>query len=261
MANCRGWIVVTGGGSGIGRAIVKHFSQSFNILTCGRRLEPLEETKTLSRRPENVVTVQTDLSEEADRARFVNSLPGGAGVVLLVQNAAVGDPARLPDVSLSHLELALKVNLIAPLALTQALLPALRLAEGRILHLGTSVAHQPQEGSLTYGITKMAFHRLYRQINAEPDLCVPCGSLSPGMVDTEGVQDHVTKARAVGLPHVKYFDQAYKQGWMTPEENLMVMIEEMMEMEPQLFSSKEWKYSEWAEKPSSDPNPSFGKTS
>ena len=257
----RSWVVVTGGGSGIGRAIVKHFSAKFNILTCGRRLAPLQESRSLADTPDNVVTVQADISKEEDRSRFVDSLPQDAGVVLLVQNAAIGDPARLPDVDLSHLEHALKVNLLAPLALTQALLPALRLGQGRILHLGTSVAHQPQEGSLTYGITKMAFHRLYRQINAEPDLGVPCGSLSPGMVDTEGVLDHLEKARAAGLPHVKYFDEAYKNDWLTPEQNLMKMIEYLMSMDPQMFSSKEWKYSEWAKTPSSDPNPSFGSSS
>ena len=91
----------------------------------------------------------------------------------------------------------------------------------------------------------MAFHRLYQQINAEPGLGVVCGSLSPGIVDTAGVQDHLTKARALGLPHVKYFDEAYKQGSMTPEENLMVLVKKLLEMEPELFSSKEWKYSEW----------------
>ena len=37
----RGWIIVTGGGSGIGRAIVKHFSEKYNILTCARRKAPL----------------------------------------------------------------------------------------------------------------------------------------------------------------------------------------------------------------------------
>ena len=39
------------------------------------------------------------------------------------------------------------------------------------------------------GVTKMALHRLYRQLNAEG--LVPVGSLSPGLVDTEGVRDHV----------------------------------------------------------------------
>ena len=251
------WIVVTGGGTGIGRAIVKHFSESHKILACGRRLGPLEETKLSSGNPDNVRIVQADIAQESDRQRFIESLPIGVGVALLVQNAAIGDPDRLPNIDLAHLELALKVNLIAPLALTQALLPALVRGHGRILHLGTSVAHNPQEGSLTYGVTKMAFHRLYRQINAEPDLGVPCGSLSPGMVDTEGVVDHVAKARAAGLPHVKYFDEAYQKGsgWMTPESNLMLMVEHLMELSPEEFSSKEWKYSEWAKKNSTDSKP------
>ena len=149
---------MTGGSSGIGRAIVKHFSEKYNILTCARRLSPLEETKAQASRPERVVTVQADISDETERTRFVRSLPSGAPVVLLVQNAAIGDPGRLTEVSLSHLELALRVNVVAPLALTQDLLPALRLGAGRILHLGTSVAHQPQEGSLTYGVTKGELH-------------------------------------------------------------------------------------------------------
>ena len=119
------WIVVTGGGTGIGRAVVKHFSETHKILICGRRLEPLEETKTLSDNPDNVRIVQADIAQESDRRRFVRSLPKDAGVALLVQNAAIGDPDRLPDVDVAHLELALQVNLIAPLALTQALLPAL----------------------------------------------------------------------------------------------------------------------------------------
>ena len=45
----------------------------------------------------------------------------------------------------------------------QVFLPALRAGRGRILHMGTSVAHRPQEGTLTYGLTKKAFHRLYEQ--------------------------------------------------------------------------------------------------
>ena len=120
-----------------------------------------------------------DIAVAADRARLVARLPDDARLQLLLQNAAIGDPARLPEVSIAHLEAALAVNLVAPLALAQALLPALRRAGGRILHLGTSVAHSPQEGSLTYGVTKLALHRLYQQINAEPSLGVPCGSLSP----------------------------------------------------------------------------------
>ena len=79
MSSSRGWIVVTGGGSGIGRALVKYFSEQYNILTCGRRSSLLEETKSQARRPERVVTVPADISDQTDRERFVSSLPPGAG--------------------------------------------------------------------------------------------------------------------------------------------------------------------------------------
>ena len=55
-----------------------------------------------------------------DRQRFRDSLPAAAEVALLVQNAAIGDPAPLSSVSPEHLEEALRVNVVAPLALTQA---------------------------------------------------------------------------------------------------------------------------------------------
>ena len=52
-----------------------HFSEKYNILTCARRLSSLEETKAQACRPERVFTVEADISDETDRARFVTSLP------------------------------------------------------------------------------------------------------------------------------------------------------------------------------------------
>ncbi|CAK9077710.1 unnamed protein product [Durusdinium trenchii] len=126
----------------------------------------------------------------------------------------------------------------------QALLPRLRAGGGRVLHLGTSVAFQPQKGTATYGITKAAFHRLYQQLNAE-DLAVPVGSLSPGLVDTEGVQDHVAKARRLELPHVKYFDQAFEKGWTTDMKQLMAFVDYLLQLPAEEFTAREWRFSEW----------------
>ena len=250
------WIVITGGGSGIGRGLVQHFSETYLILTCGRRYQALDETKAGARNPQNVTILSADIGDSEQRSRFSSALPTDAQVVLLVQNAAIGDPsADFLDVSSQHLEEALKVNVVAPMAIAQAFLPALRAGKGRILHLGTSVAHRPQAGTLTYGVTKMAFYRLYQQLNAEKDNTgVPCGSLSPGMVDTEGVVDHVAKARACGLPHVNFFDHARSKGMFTPMSKLMECVEYLMALEVDEFTSKEWKFSEWAKKPSTDPS-------
>ena len=59
------------------------------------------------------------------------------------------------------------VNVTAPLMLTQRLLPRLRQSKGRILHIGTNIAFNAQTGTATYGITKMAFHRLYEQLKVD----------------------------------------------------------------------------------------------
>ena len=86
---------------------------------------------------------------------------------------------------------------------------------------------------------------LYEQINAE-QLGIVCGSLSPGMVDTEGVRDHVDKARACALPHVKYFDEAFSKNYLTPMRQLMEFVDHLMGLDAHKFAEREWKYSEWA---------------
>ena len=238
------WVVVTGGGGGIGRALVHHFSSTRNVLTCGRRLGPLNETVATAPRPGAIAAVACDIGTSEGRALLLRSLPESVAVTLLVHNAAIGNPGRIDQLDVHHFEASLQVNVVAPLALSQALIPRLRASEGRILHLGTSVAFHPQPGTATYGITKMAFHRLYQQLNAESTgVCV--GSISPGMVDTEGVQDHVAKARALGLPHVAFFDQAYANGWTTPLPQLMRFVDEVLQMDGEAFGAQEWRFSEW----------------
>ncbi|CAE8641766.1 unnamed protein product [Polarella glacialis] len=160
------WVIVTGGGSGIGRGLVHHFCRDHLVLSCGRRGDKLDETKQECGRPDAVTTVACDLGTPEGRAMLIAALPEGALVRLLVQNAAIGDPAPLAELDVAHFEKALQVNVVAPLALTKAFLPGLLAGSGRILHLGTSVAHQPQRGTATYGVTKAAFHRLYQQLNA-----------------------------------------------------------------------------------------------
>jgi len=253
------WVVVTGGGSGIGRMLVQKYSQTHHVLTCGRRLAALETTKAGAMDPSKVTVVEADIAKADDRQKFTRVIleEENSQVYLLVQNAAIGDPAQnIASMDPTHLEYAFQVNVVAPLALVQLLLPALQRARqhtaksGRVLHLGTSVAHTPQPGTLTYGVTKLAFYRLYQQLNVEG---IVCGSLSPGLVDTEGVRDHVDKARACGLPHVEFFDRALapendNHSVTTDPNQLFEFIQELMQMEDATFSSKEWRFREWRSK-------------
>ena len=237
------WVIVTGGGSGIGRALAHHFCRKHLVLACGRRAAALNETQRTAPSPDAVKVCSCDIGTESGRAQLVKSLPADENIALLVHNAAIGDPAPFGQLDVAHFEEALRVNVVAPLALSQAFVAGLQRGDGRILHLGTSVAHNPQAGTCTYGVTKAAFHRLYQQLNTEAS--VPVGSLSPGMVDTEGVRDHVAKARALQLPHVKFFDTAFEKGWTTPEAELMQLVDELLTMDAATFSQKEWRFSDW----------------
>ena len=96
-------LLISGGGSGIGRSFVHHFSKNFKVLTCGRRLAALEETKTGSANPDQVHIVQADIADSKQRDNFVSCLPEDAQITLLVQNAAIGDPASFEKVSPEHL--------------------------------------------------------------------------------------------------------------------------------------------------------------
>lgn len=171
------WVVVTGGGGGIGRALVHHFSQTRRVLACGRRRGPLDETVATAPHADAISVVVCDIASQDGRSELLQALPADADVTLLVHNAAIGDPGRIATLDIQHFEESLRVNVVAPLALSQALLPRLRASGGRILHLGTSVAFRPQLGTATYGVSKMAFHRLYQQLNVEAETTgVPVGA-------------------------------------------------------------------------------------
>ena len=242
------WAVITGGGSGIGAALARRLARaSVNVVVVGRRGAQLDRTVAEVARDRAAaaspalrgggggaqqhggqhgacVPCVCDIAPP-DAVRLIgDSLPPGAALHYLVHNAAIGDPGRAPYIDVAHFRHALEVNVVAPLAITQALLPRLRQAAlagggggggpppqaGRALHLGTGVAHHVQRGTGTYGVSKLAFHRLYQQLSADlQPTGVLVGSARPGVVETEGMVEHVRKATAMELPHADYFHELF----------------------------------------------------
>ena len=233
--------IVTGGGSGIGRIIAAELVRAgFAVLVCGRRPpQPMKGARGV------VADVST-----AEGRRALVSATEGRPVRVLVQNAGAGEPAKLADLDEALLDAAWHVNVVGPLLLVRDLQAQLAAApDARILHLGTSVAYRPQLGTACYGITKCAFHRMYQQLNVElQGLDVHVGSLSPGLVDTKGVREHVRLARARGLPHVAFFDKALSADppMVTPAELLAECAMEMLlSADADDFTAKEWHVRTW----------------
>lgn len=214
----KNWAVITGAGTGIGAALAKELScHDLNVLAIGRRLQPLQETQQHA--PDSIHPLAVDIATTDGERKILDFIPEGDNVKYLIQNAAVGVPSRLQDIQREEFEYAFAVNVTAPLMLAKGFFPRLNSNKGRIIHLGTGVAAKPQLGTITYGITKMAFQRLYEQLVVElKGSQVQIAEVLPGVVDTEGLWEHIKLAKEHQLPHVSYFDEVQREGKILSSE-------------------------------------------
>lgn len=207
----KGLAIVTGGGTGLGRAIAQELAQhGYPILVVGRRAEPLQETAGLIAGA--CETVAADIATAAGR-EAVAATVGDRSIAFLVHNAAVLDPVGLlADISEPEWRQAMQINVDAPLFLTQALLP--RLSGGRILHISSGAARSPLAGWGAYCVSKAAFYMLYQMLNAEHS-DISTGSLRPGVVDTP-MQELIRSQDEDQFPAVERFRNLYAAGQLRP---------------------------------------------
>ena len=236
------WAVITGAGTGIGSALAKELSSSgYQVLAIGRRSAPLGVTKQEAKRQNNIFPLAMDIADDDSHEKILDAIPKDDEIKFLIQNAAVGVPAKLSDIRQSDFEYAMKVNVTSPLMLTKHLLSRLRRCKGRIIHLGTGVAFKAQLGTTTYGVTKMAFHRLYEQLRVELEgTGVQIANVLPGVVDTEGLWEHIKLAKGQHLPHVAYFDQVQKEGKIISAEMSAKFIQYVLLETSNEEFSREW---------------------
>jgi NAD(P)-dependent dehydrogenase (short-subunit alcohol dehydrogenase family) len=132
------------------------------------------------------VAVPGDITDPAHRAALLAAAAGLGELDLLVNNAGTLGPSPLPRVAALPVE-ALRelyeINVLAPLALTQAALPALRSAGGVLVTITSDAAVEPYEGWGGYGSAKAALERLSAGLAAEePALTV--WTVDPGDLRT-----------------------------------------------------------------------------
>jgi uncharacterized oxidoreductase len=153
-------ILITGGGSGIGRGLAEAFHKLGNqVIIAGRRQSVLDETiaanpgmKSLTLNIEDSAAIQAFTAKVATDFPSLNVLINNAGI-MKPENLAV-DP-----IDLSTAESIIMTNLLGPLRLTAALLPMLRKQpKATIVTVTSGLAFLPLAATPTYCATKAAIH-------------------------------------------------------------------------------------------------------
>jgi len=194
--------MVTGAGSGIGRAVALALLRTgWSVALAGRRTEPLAATAGLAgdaagRALPHAADVADPASVatlfEATRARF-------GRLDLLFNNAGTGaPPVPLEDLSVEHWRRVVDINLTGAFLCTQA---AFRLMKdqdppgGRIINNGSISAHVPRPLSVAYTATKHAITGLTRSTSLDGRAYdIACGQIDIGNAGTE-----MTRAMSQGV--------------------------------------------------------------
>lgn len=162
--------LVTGASAGLGRALAAALvSRKWTVIGDGRDAAALGSAA----REIGFTAVPGDVTDPAHRASLADACPT---LDLLVNNASSLGVSPLPSLGsypLAELENVYRVNVFAPLALTQLLLPALTAARGTIIDVSSDAAVEAYEGWGGYGSAKAALDQVTAVLGAEnPDLAV-----------------------------------------------------------------------------------------
>ena len=152
--------VITGGGTGIGRAIAKRFhEEGASALICGRRPQKLEEAaKFISPEGKRIHTVAADVTREDDIRRLIDEAVKVTGRLdILVNNAGFMRFAALEDVAPDEWDAMIAVNVTAPWRLMVHVLPHMRKAGGgSIINISSIAGLKAFPGSGAYCTSKAA---------------------------------------------------------------------------------------------------------
>jgi NAD(P)-dependent dehydrogenase (short-subunit alcohol dehydrogenase family) len=132
----KGYILITGTSSGIGEACTHHLAGlGFNVFAGVRKQEDAE--RIAGPRVEPVIVDVTDDASVSAAAEHIRAGAGNTGLAGLVNNAGIAVAGPLEFVALDEFQRQLEVNVTGVLRTTQAMIPLLRQARGRIANISS----------------------------------------------------------------------------------------------------------------------------
>lgn len=180
--------MVTGGGSGIGRATAVGLAErGATVVVTGRRPAALTQAAALHDRIE---ASEGDVGVSGDIERIVNATVDRLGRIdVLVNNAGFATPTPLADFDVDAARSLWSTNVLGPALFASAALPHLVRGEGVIVNVSSSFAHKPAPGISHYGASKAALEQLTRSWALElAELGVRVNAVAPGPTESEALE-------------------------------------------------------------------------
>jgi NAD(P)-dependent dehydrogenase (short-subunit alcohol dehydrogenase family) len=182
--------VITGASRGLGLALARSLAgDGWALVIDARGAADLERVADELGALTDIAALPGDVADPAHRNALLEA--AGDRVDLLVNNASVLGPSPQPSLArypLDELERVFKVNVLAPLALAQLVLPRLPESGGSIINITSDAAVEPYEGWGGYGSSKAALEQLSAILAAEhPELRIY--TVDPGDMRTQMHQE------------------------------------------------------------------------
>lgn len=178
-----GTALITGAGGGIGAAIAEALAPTHTLLLAGRpsaRLDSVAERL-------GATTWPMDLTDPDDIEAAAEVL---AELDVLVHNAGVAFPGRVAESTPEQWRATFEVNVTGAVALTCALLPALRAVRGQVIFINSGAGMNASPGLASYSASKFALRAFADSLRTDEPL-LRVTSIHPGRVDTEMQRDLV----------------------------------------------------------------------
>ncbi len=175
--------LITGAGGGIGAAIADALAPTHTLLLAGRPSARLDAVALRH----GATTWPLDLTDSDGIEAAVEVL---TELDVLVHNAGVAYPGRVDESTPEQWRATFEVNVTGAVALTCALLPALRAARGQVVFINSGSGLNASPGLAAYSASKFALRAFADSLRADEPL-LRVTSIHPGRVDTEMQRDLV----------------------------------------------------------------------
>ncbi|MGZ3236864.1 MAG: SDR family oxidoreductase [Burkholderiaceae bacterium] len=193
-------VLITGGGSGIGRALAEKFHKAGNqVIIVGRNSAKLEQTAATM---PGIIWRVADVTNAAQRAQLVAEFPD---ISVLLNNAGIQRNGDFLSMSTDDIENEIDINFRAPALLSHAFLPhLLKQKEAAIVNISSALALVPKPTASIYCAAKAALHSFSQSLRHQLEATsVKVFDVLPALVDTA-----MTAGRNTGkIPPQKLADE------------------------------------------------------